>query len=471
MTINWQTAIQDYQDDLIRDLSELLAINSERDIEHKTSDFPLGPGPAKALQKMLAFAERDGFATKNINNVAGRIEFGSGDQILGVLGHVDVVPAGEGWQTDPFTPVIQDGKIIARGTSDDKGPVMAAYYALKLLKDQGFEPKQSIHFILGTDEESEWVGLHEYLEQEPTPDWGFSPDAEFPIINGEKGIVSFVLTQNLTHAEAGTYTLLTFKSGIRDNMVPHSAQARVQHDFDPDFEAAFDQYLSTNHLTGSITHTGGYYDLLLQGQGAHAANPQEGRNGATFLASFLNQWAFDASGQQYLKVIANDLHEDIYGQNIAIAYRDDLMGPLTVSASIFNYDRANSQASILLNVRYPQGTTVEQMTQQLSNHFGAQFNIATKGHFEVPHYVPGSDPLVKTLLKTYEDHTGQPGEEIIVGGGTYGRILKRGVAFGAQFPGRKDLMHQPNELMYIEDILKASAIYADAIYRLTQTAE
>ena len=116
---------------------------------------------------MLAIADRDGFTTKNIENVAGRIEFGSGDEIFGILGHVDVVPAGDGWETNPFEPVIKDGKIYARGSSDDKGPSIAAYYALKLLKDNDIKLNKKVHFIFGTDEESEWVGINRYLEVEP----------------------------------------------------------------------------------------------------------------------------------------------------------------------------------------------------------------------------------------------------------------------------------------------------------------
>ena len=195
MTINWQQEAEKLEPQLLSDLTTLLKINSERDTDHQTKAYPLGPGPAKALEAFLTIAERDGFKTLNVDNVAGRIELGSGDEIFGLFGHVDVVPAGPGWQTDPFVPVIKDGKIYGRGTSDDKGPSIAAYYALKLIRDLGLPINKKIHFIIGTDEESEWVGIHRYLETQPAPDFGFSPDAEFPIINGEKGIASFKIDQ------------------------------------------------------------------------------------------------------------------------------------------------------------------------------------------------------------------------------------------------------------------------------------
>lgn len=468
MSINWQQEATAYQDALLQDLTALLKINSVRDIEHKTSEAPLGQGPAEALKLMLTFAERDGFQTKNVKNVAGRIEFGTGPDILGILAHVDVVPAGDGWQTAPFEPVIENGNIIARGTSDDKGPLMAAYYALKILKKNGFEPKQQIHFIIGTDEESEWVGLNEYLKDEPTPDWGFSPDAAFPIINGEKGIVSFVLTETIQPDAPADFYLETFTSGVRDNMVPHGATARIKHPEDTAFEADFDHYLTANKLGGKLTFDQGHYQIVLEGKGAHAAHPQEGRNGATFLGQFLASFNFDPNGATYLNTIGTTLHEDIDGQKLGIAYTDDLMGALTACPTVFNYDAATKSNQIVVNIRYPQGTDIATLTKQLVAKFGPTYQVSAKSHQEVPHYVSGEDPLVKTLLATYTDHTGQPGEEVIVGGGTYGRSLKRGVAFGAQFPDTKDLMHQPNEAMPIADIIKSTAIYADAIYRLTK---
>lgn len=468
MSINWEQEANAYKDDLMRDLIELLKIESVRDIEHKTADFPLGPGPAKALHKVLEFGQRDGFNTKNIKNVAGRIEFGQGDEILGVLAHVDVVPAGDGWETAPFEPVIKDGNIIARGTSDDKGPLIAAYYALKILKKLNIAPKQKIHFIIGTDEESEWVGLNEYLKDEPTPDYGFSPDAAFPIINGEKGIVSFVLTEKLTAAAPADYTLIRFQSGIRDNMVPHAATAVVKHAQDVAFEKAFQTYLTKNKLTGTITFADEAYTLELHGKGAHAAHPQEGRNGATFLGQFLKDFAFDANGATYITTIGTTLHEDVPGKKIGIVFTDDLMGPLTACPTVFDYNTATQTATITVNIRYPQGTDTKTIGAQMTDVLGTDFAVNDKPHQEVPHYVSGQDPLVKTLLDVYGDHTGLPKQEVIVGGGTYGRALKRGVAFGAQFPDTKDLMHQANEAMPIDEILKSTAIYADAIYRLTK---
>jgi len=201
MTIDWKHETALRQDDFITDLKDLLAVESVRDDSKATPEAPLGPGPKDALLKMLAIAERDGFTTKNIDNLVGYIEIGpkDADEYVAILSHVDVMPAGEGWETDPFVPVVTDDKIIARGASDDKGPGMAAYYAFKILSDLKVPLKRRVRLIFGTDEENDWTGMTRYFEVEPAPVFGFSPDAEFPIINGEKGNVQVLIKDEATN--------------------------------------------------------------------------------------------------------------------------------------------------------------------------------------------------------------------------------------------------------------------------------
>lgn len=469
---DWKKLAMNYQDDLLNDLQTMIAIDSSRDTEHKTADEPLGPGPSKALRQFLSFAQRDGFVTKNIDNVAGRIEYGQGDEILGVMAHVDVVPAGDGWNTDPFKAEIKDGKIIGRGASDDKGPGLAAYYALKLIKDQGLMPQKKIHFILGTDEESSWYGLHHYLTKEPTPDFGFSPDAEFPIINGEKGIVSLVVkfAQPVAEVPNDQMALISFNSGLRPNMVPQDATATLQIVSDEqanDVKDAFEHFLSDEGLKGNIKQEDDEMTIFLEGVGVHAMNPKVGRNAGTYLAIFLDDLPLDKAGHEYVHIITKYMHEDFDGAKMGIAHHDDLMGDLTASPDMFNFDR-NSQPTVLINIRYPQGTDSDKMNHQMQAALGNSVQVITNPGDEVPHYVPQDDPLVETLLKVYEEQTHQTAHQKIIGGGTYGRLLKHGVAYGALFPNRENVMHRPNEYMYIEDIMAAVAIYADALVRLTQ---
>lgn len=473
MDINWEKEVELRKEDLLEDLQELMRINSVRDVEHKTSNEILGPGPAEALRKVLSFGVRDGFITKNVDNLAGHIEFGEGAETLGILGHVDVVPAGDGWNTDPFVPVIIDGKLYGRGSSDDKGPSIAAYYGMKIIKELNLPITKKVRFIFGTDEESEWVGIHHYMEKETMPEFGFSPDANFPIINGEKGILSyevtFLMTKEDTSEKLEKYHLKSFKSGIRVNMVPGDATAVISVK-DTDnikvIQKEFRNFLNENDLQGNLESEANELRVAVHGKVAHAQEPKYGINAATYLAKFLSNYKFNISGDIYLNSIANFMHNDFNGKLLGIYHKDEVMGEVTSSANLYDYED-KSEKNITINVRHPLGIDkdiiMEKMRKTLSS---ANVDIKIVGDVKTPHYVSASDPLVVTLLEVYEKHTGEKGYEQVIGGGTYGRILNRGVAYGALFPGRENVMHQANEYMLVDDILKSAVIYADAIYKL-----
>ncbi len=466
MSIDWEKEVAHRSDELLNDLSELLSIDSSRDVENKTKDFPLGPGPAKALQTFLHFADRDNFTTKNVDNLAGRIELGTVDaeDAIAILSHVDVVPEGPGWETNAFEPTVKDGKLYARGTSDDKGPGIAAYYAMKIIKELKLPISKPVHMILGTDEESEWVGMNHYMEKETMPKVGFSPDAEFPVINGEKGIVSFKV--NFPHSSDGLVT--DFNSGLRPNMVPQHAEATVT-DVDgvvPNLAADFQDFLDENpDISGEINTTANKFTLKIIGKGSHAMEPFHGINAATYLAKFLNTLPLKENEKVYFNFIDQYLFLDHYGKSLQIDRHDDVMGDLTVSPDIFNFDE--SQADLLLNIRYPKGDTGETLTKKINQQLPVSVSAEIEGHNQLPHFVDANDPLVQSLMAAYQAHTDdKTSEPFTVGGGTYGRILKNGVAFGAMFPGDANVMHQANEYIELKKLLKATAIYADAIYRL-----
>lgn len=474
MTIDWQKEVEARKDDLLEDLQNLLRVRSDRDDSQATPESPFGPGPRAALEHMLAYGERDGFTVKNVDNYAGHIEFGEGDETLGIFGHMDVVPAGDGWDTDPYEPVIKDGKIYARGASDDKGPSMAAYYAMKIIKDLDLKLSKKVRFVVGSDEESGWGDMNYYFQHEEKPDFGFSPDAEFPIINGEKGNISMGL--NFQGTNGGDYTLTSFTSGLRENMVPGTADATLvapSTDAALEMEKAFFDFVEANPISGTIETNNEAVSIELVGKGAHGASPQSGINAGTFLALFLDGYAFGGAAKQFIHVAAAYVHEDFYGEKLGIAYEDEKMGKLTMNAGLlaFRADEEGTQAEnfITMNIRYPKGVTVEGLEINLDKTVGSEGAVITRGERNMePHYVPMDDPLVKTLLDVYEQHTGEKGYEQIIGGGTFGRLLKRGVAYGAMFPGYTDTMHQANEFMSLDDLFRAAVIYADAIYRLAK---
>lgn len=468
MTIDFKQEVEARKEAMMEDLFTLLRINSERDDAQATKEFPFGPGPTKAMLKMLELAERDGFKTKNIDNYVGEFEYGDGDETLGVFAHMDVVPAGTGWDSNPYEPEIRDGKLFARGSSDDKGPTVACYYGLKILKELNVPLSKKIKFIIGTDEESGWADMDYYFEKNAKPDFGFSPDATFPIINGEKGNV----TQFLRYggANEGSFTLHSFKGGLRANMVPESATAVFSTSMPFEIiQSDFEAFATAHGVTGELNQENGKITLKLVGKSAHGAMPELGVNGATFLAHFLEVYDFGADAKKFLKTAGRFAWKDHEGEKLGVAITDEKMGKLSMNAGVFQFEEGENDNTITLNFRYPKGTDAQDIQEKLLKTLdGLVETIELAERDMPPHYVPVEDPLVATLLSVYEKHTGDKGHEQVIGGGTFGRLMERGVAFGAMFPGYTDTMHQANEFADVEELYKAAVIYADALYSLAK---
>lgn len=464
--VNWLEEVTKRKEELFEDLFRLLRVPSVREDDKATPEAPVGPGPKKALETFLEMAKEDGFVTQQFGPWAGRIEIGQGEQLLGILGHVDVVPVGTGWHTDPFEPTVKDGRIYARGASDDKGPTVAAYFALKLLRELGYELNQRVHLIVGTDEESGWQCMAHYFNHAEMPDYGFSPDAIFPIINGEKGNVNFNVTYPLSEND-GNVHLVSFEGGLRDNMVIQDVTA-VVNGLSEQIQSDFEQFLKDYQLEGTSSVQDEVITLTLVGEAAHGSTPEKGKNAATFLATFLNRYHFDDNGaKEMIDTLANYFHEDFKAEKVGVSHHHDVMGDVSQNVGIVTFDE-KSGGKIIVNYRYPEGTTPEKMHEQFKEVFAAHQLTVEVGDYKEPHFVPEDDPMVQTLLSVYQDQTGLPGHGMTIGGGTYGRLMPRGVAYGALFPDSIDTMHQANEFISIDDLLKATAIYAEAIYRLTR---
>lgn len=466
--INWLEEVSQRKEELFDKLFRQLAIDSVRNDQEATEEAPVGPGPLKALEDFLKMAEEDGFKTEQFGPWAGRIELGQGDELMGILGHVDVVPAGSGWQTDPFKPEIINDRIYARGSSDDKGPTVAAYFAIKLLRELGVEFNKRIHLIIGTDEESGWQCMDYYFQHAEMPDFGFSPDATFPIINGEKGNVSLLIKTADTSAKEGDSHLVSFKSGLRPNMVPEDARASIKVEDAKSVVDAFNQYLKENELDGTASAQDGLLSLHLIGKSAHGSTPEKGLNAGTYLATFLRDYHFDQSdAEDFIHLLSKELFQGFDGSKLGVNHTHDVMGEVSMNVGIINYTE-DLAGDIDVNLRYPEGTNPEDIKEKASvqlSHYELEINLSDA---KEPHYVPASDPLVQTLLEVYEKQTGLEGHEMTIGGGTYGRLMPRGVAYGALFPDSIDTMHQANEFIAVDDLLKATAIYAEAIYELTR---
>ena len=460
-SLDWKNESLNRKDEILKDLQDLIAIPSVLNEEESTEEAPFGLEPKRALDWLLDKGRAAGMTVKNVDHMAGHIEMGEGKELLGILCHVDVVPAGSNWIHDPFGGMIEDGKLFGRGAIDDKGPTIAAWHAMKMIHDSGLALNKRVRLIIGTDEESGFRCVDRYFEKEQMPDIGFAPDADFPIINAEKGIASLVFTQKKEFADG---QLLSFQSGKRTNMVPDFAEATISKNFN-DCHVQFETFLNINGVTGSIEPIGESLHLLLNGKSAHAMEPDLGVNAGVLLASFLNRIFIEGHSKHFTQFVMDSFGSETRGQFLGLAFNDEMSGDTTLNAGILSFNPETGgevTVSLRYSVSYPFDEKITTCVERLNQ---SSFSVDVTAN-SLPHHVDANDPLIKVLQEVYTSHTDKPADLLAIGGGTYARTLEKGVAFGMLFPGRDDVAHQADEYVYIEDLLKATAIYADAISKL-----
>ena len=462
MNIDFKQEVLNHKEDLLKDLFELLSVRSILGTDI-TEETPFGSGPREALDLILSFGKRDGYKTKLVENKAGHIEVGQGEELFGILGHVDVVPVVEAdWTSHPFKPEIRDGKIFARGSLDDKGPTMAAYYAVKLLDKLGVKWNKRVRVIVGSDEETGFRCVEAYFKHEEQPASGFTPDAMFPLVYAEKARATFDHKLKFVDEDGQyNYKLVKFNGGQVLNMVVASAKAELEGEAS-DIKEKFENFLAQEKLEGEV-EVGNTIKLTLKGKAAHGSTPQYGINGATKLAEFLSTLGLDNNGKNFVDYIVEKLANDPFGEKLGINYSDDEMGEATYNYGILEYDLERKIGLVSTDCRHPKKFD---LVDRLNGIKVDNIDIEVTSTKEA-HYVPKDDELVTTLMDVYRKHTGDTkNDAFVLGGGTYARCLKKGVAFGLLFPGKEDTMHQANEYLEVEDLLLATAIYAEGIYKL-----
>lgn len=453
---DFKQMLENSKQDILKNTRELLMIPSV--LEESSDDAkPFGENIDKALHYMIDLAKKDGFDTELDGGYAGSISYGNNDgKTVGVLCHLDVVPAGKGWDYDPFSATIIGDKLFARGAIDDKGPTIAAYYALKFIKDAGIKLKNKIEIILGTDEETGWRGITHYLEHHKMPDLGFAPDASFPLIYGEKGRMSFDLSRD-EDAYIEDDVLVSIKGGDRYNVVLDEVEAIVKKDI----TLAFASYASSNNLKYSVAKDGDVYKLVLKGLAAHAMEPFVGINAGTYMCDFLK----DYTKNTMVQYIAKYYHLDFYLKNQGLDYCDYEMKEITCNIGIMDIN--NHKDRVTLDMRFPVRYDLDKFNT-IFNKLLKEYNIIiTDKTLKSPHYVSPDSKLVKDLYQAYVNHTNDTENlPFTIGGGTYASILDTAVAFGMAFPNEEDLCHQANEYISINSLYTSILIYIDAMIAL-----
>jgi succinyl-diaminopimelate desuccinylase len=475
--------IDNRRDEITEFLRDLIKFRSVRG--DAKNDMPFGAEVQRAFDYMLDKGERDDFDTVNIDNYGGHIEWQgaefdeSGEMIslasetLGIPVHLDVVPTGDGWSHDPFAAEIIDGKIYGRGTTDDKGAVCAVYSAMKALKDSGFAPAKNVRLILGLDEETDWSGMVKYLEKVPAPDFGFSPDADFPVINGEKGILGFDIAKKLTGTRDKGIIIRSIEGGTADNSVPDKARAIIM---DEVRAAKKDTYEPVKAKLAEWREETGYkingkgvgkaFEIIAYGKAAHAAHPEQGVNAISVLLAFLGELGVvnDSVGE-FIEFYNEYIGFETTGKSLGVACSDEASGNLTLNVGLISM---NSEAVVIeVNARLPVTKTDAEIYAAMLPTLDARNLGLVKKYFKAPIYFPPDAPFIKKLMDIYRANTGDTEHApIVIGGGTYARAIPNAVAFGPRFPDEADLMHQKDEYITIESLMKITHIYADAIIAL-----
>lgn len=456
--------IENFKDDMIKATQEIIRIKSVE--EDPVNDKPFGLGVQQCLEYAMDLGHQLGFETKNVDNYAGHIQMGQGDEIIGVLAHLDVVPEGDNWDYPPYGGEIHDGRIYGRGTNDDKGPAMAALYAMKAIQESGVTLNKRVRLILGTNEETGSKGVEYYLKKEETPILGFTPDADFPVIHGEMGIMVFNLEKTFNEElDDGGIKVISINGGNRPNMVPDYAEAKIIETYP--IEDIVHAFNAERDADIRMSKVGDFTSLKSYGVSAHGGSPGSGKNAISKLIELLDLVDLAIGDlSSFIRFYARNIGNNLHGEKIGCAFEDEASGKLVYNVGII--DLSNSKVSVTVNIRYPitsDHNAIVAGHKEVNKEIGLAFNEIA--HVD-PIYVPKDHTLVKTLMKVYNDHTGRNDEPITIAGGTYARELDNCVAFGALFPGQEDVAHQRNEYISIDDLILNAKIYASAIYELAK---
>ena len=418
------------------DLQDFVAIPSVSEDKEKVKE---------ALRFILELAKGYGFEARSVlDEQVGIIEMGQGDETLGILAHVDVVPPGdpEEWTFDPFRAIDCEGRMYGRGTIDDKGMVIASLYAMRAVKSLGLPLKKKVQLILGTQEEVEWTDMNAYVKAYPLPDYGFAPDGEYPICNIEKGIVDQELEFDYSKEPApeGLH-LIGLNIGVANNVVPGTAEATLSD--------------------GSV--------ITARGHDCHASVPEHGENAIFKLAKALEEMGLAENCLLKLIRDVTETFSDWEGSGIGLRseseyYQGEFVHRNTFAPTILKAE--DGVAKLVVDVRFPYGESMEGIEETLG-----KWAADRGGHTVMTDALPAvfvskERPFLKVFEEAYEDVTDLINEFTVAYGGSYAKAMPNIVSWGPLFPGEEDTCHMPNEYIDLKNMMLSTKIFAESIAQI-----
>lgn len=453
--IDFSLEAEKYREEFLRLLNQGIRIRSYYEKESVRESMPFGKGVAEFLEWFIKLGKADGFNTKSVDGYAAHIEYGTGNEYVYAFGHGDVVPAGEGWDNDPFKLLKIGDKLIGRGVIDDKGPLLATYLALKLLKDNGILPNRRIRVVAGGNEESGFRCIKHYFKKEPKPVFGFTPDAKFPVINGEMGAAVIKISGIIENKS------LVIKGGQVSNTIPSYITI---NGFNIDFK---DEKVKGFLKRENIKHENMKDGIKFIGTGGHSSKPEKANNPIEKMFKFINFEKEKAINSELNMLFDGD---NVYGKLCNIN-KIGKCGKLKMVPTIIDIEEGHF--NLTLSVRFPENIIVDEINKRLGEYFeshGLENYMICCREIKKPSYIDETSQMVKKLYEIYLKHTGDNVNKVrVTSAGTYASEMENSVAFGGEFPdGSSGNVHMSNEYGSENAFIRSIGIYAEAFYELSQ---
>ena len=438
--------VQELMPELLQNLSELVSYPSVYSEDAK----PFGQANINCLNHALELGKKYGFKAVNLDNYCGYIEIGEGKDIVGIVGHLDVVPVSDTWKTDPFTMTFKDGKYYGRGTSDDKGGVICGLMAMKILSEIKPDINKRIRLIMGCNEESGSACMKHYVKTEGPVSCGFTPDGSFPVVFGEKGMV-------FADFKGKTSKIKNISGGTAHNAV--CAKVVIDLVSDSFDKHEFDAFVTGNGLRYEIECHDGFDRLTVFGTAAHASTPWEGVNAISFALEGLYQAGFD---DEFTNMYHEKIGTGYYGEGLGVDLKDEY-GRLTLNMGVASME--NGEINVTIDIRFPVTMKHEPIIETLVKN-GEGWVVNAKG--ADPLFFPLDHPMIQAMLKAYYDVTDSKLEPLTMGGGTYAREVPNIVAFGCDTQEYNWHIHDDNEFVTEESLRVQTEVYVQALLNLLE---
>ena len=449
--MNTKEQIHALSEEMLENLGKLVAIDSTQ--SDAKEGKPFGEGPAKTLEVGLQIAQELGFKTVNLDNYCGYAEMGEGEDIIGIAGHLDIVPVGGDWTYDPFKLTRKGDYVYGRGTTDDKGPVIEALYAMKLLRDSGVKLNKRVRLIMGCNEETGSKCMEHYNEVEEELSCGFTPDANFPCIHGEKGHMSMMAYSKNTR-------ILSMNGGFVSNAVCDTCTTVIPSEdgLKENLEKAFSKSKLQEY---KVTEENGQLTIYAKGVPAHASMPTLGINAAGVTFECLAKAGFE---DDFVTFYNEHIGTSCDGAGVGLKF-EDAYGDLTFCNGIVKTQ--DGVISCTIDIRVPVTLKADQVRAMCEGRLEDENGRIEIGEIGDPLFFPRESPLVNALYKAYVDVTGDTeNQPMVIGGGTYAKSLKNIIAFGPEKPGIDYHIHGAGEFILVSGMEEAVLVYMEAIRNL-----